>query len=314
MRRSFAATIHYCVFAKNLCLINKVSKSKILIRKHLITDIFIYSNAEWIRYTLKCKISGYWSDESRYNRCPISGQPHGPISNAKSAEHEVGCMIKRAASQWLMQCRGDQARLRNFDRVLSLTHPSYITSRREKVTKFGKDVYGMQRRGRKGEGRARRLLIWGVRKTTTVTAWRLVEPQIFHKIPAIDHRSSNDQVNNLLFVKIKKLCPTKYGQFQKNAIKTGWFSFDPSQVVRLVTRLSKWDSQVERASRDRPVMGQAMDLHFLFTSDQAENPRYQHIQRNHWRWAASTDWRIMWPFPRYGWILAEAGCKPDTTK
>ena len=59
----------------------------------------------------------------------------------------------------------------------------------------------MYKVGRKEEATARSSLIRGGRKTTKTAAWWLVEPRISHGIPILDHRGSNDQANNPLFVK-----------------------------------------------------------------------------------------------------------------
>ena len=116
---------------------------------------------------------------------PVSGQSLDSTSNAQSAEHEVCCMAQWAPCHCLIQHglrRGNEARQCNFERFPSLTLHRYIISRNEKVTKFGKDNYGMHRIGRKGEGRVRSSLIRGGRKTPTVAAWRLVN-DISHTWP-----------------------------------------------------------------------------------------------------------------------------------
>ena len=113
--------------------------------------------------------------------------------------------------------RGDQARLCNFERFSSFPLQWYITSRSEKVTKFGKDNYEMHRMCRKKGVRTCSLLIRGGRKPTTVVVWRLVEPHISRRIPRLDHRGSNDQANHPLFVKSKEILSHKISPVRKDA-------------------------------------------------------------------------------------------------
>ena len=39
---------------------------------------------------------------------------------------------------------------------------------------------------------------------------------VYHRFPRLDHRSSNDQADNPLFLKVKKIYPIKYFQFKKS--------------------------------------------------------------------------------------------------
>ena len=151
----------------------------------------------------------------------------------------------------------------NFKRFPSLTLHRCITPRHEKLTKFGKDTYGMHRMRRNREERAGSSLIRGSKTTTTVAAWRLVEPHILCGIPRLDHRSSNDQANNPLLFEVKHSIQQKTLSVWKNWNKTGWSSFYPNQIFRLVTPLSKWDIQIEIGSRDRPDMGKATEMFFF---------------------------------------------------
>ena len=89
------------------------------------------------------------------------------LVHKEGAEHEVGCMVQWAPCPRFIHRRGDQTRLCNFERFLSVTlhwygipHPGM-----KKVKKFGKDNSGMYRMNKKRvgkeEGRARSSLIWG---------------------------------------------------------------------------------------------------------------------------------------------------------
>ena len=57
--------------------------------------------------------------------------------------------------------------------------------------------------------RARSSLIRGSRKTATVAAWRLVEPNTSRRIPDLITVAQNAQTNNALFAEAKKFYPTR---------------------------------------------------------------------------------------------------------
>ena len=96
---------------------------------------------------------------------------------------------------------------------------------------------------------------WSTNRTRLQFA-RLYANYILHMqyINAHVSRSSDDQANNPLPLKVKKFLSNKIIPLRKKTNKMEWFSFDPHQVVCLVGPLGRWIIQVEMESCNRQDM------------------------------------------------------------
>ena len=100
-------------------------------------------------------------------------------------------------------------------------------------------------------------LIRGGRKSTTIAARRLVEAQISHTIPRLDHRSSNDQANNPSFFTVRELNPTRHLQFENTQIERAYPVLMRAKLF--ASSLHSVNETIkQRVSRDRPDMRHCM--------------------------------------------------------